>query len=126
MAFEYYVRHEEQETGPFAFRDLIVLARDGKLAEADQVRYSWATAWQRADSLVGLFYMARRAAAALADALPAPAAAVDEPASEQSNRETGLRHSEAPNPDRHVCGPIRAPEPIVEFPVAASDDRPGW
>jgi hypothetical protein len=60
MASQYYLHNEGKETGPFGFRDLVDLVREGKLRDSDLVRYSWTNEWKRADSLVGLFHMAQR------------------------------------------------------------------
>jgi hypothetical protein len=61
MASQYFIQREDQETGPFGFKELVVFVRDGKLVHSDRVRFSWTTEWQRADSLVGLFHMAQKA-----------------------------------------------------------------
>src|SRR5437879_1320926 len=101
MASQYYLQREGQDAGPFGFRDLVALARNGELAESDQVRYSWTNEWKRADSLVGLFYMARRTLEppAEADPLLAPLAA-----------DESSVHAEI----------------VEEVAISAFDDRPGW
>ena len=61
MASQYFIQREDQETGPFGFKELVAFVREGKLVHADRVRFSWTNQWQRADSLVGLFHMAKKA-----------------------------------------------------------------
>ena len=56
----YFIQRKDQESGPFGFQELVVLVRQGELIDSDRVRFSWTNEWQRADSLVGLFHMARR------------------------------------------------------------------
>ncbi len=60
MASEWHYRLGERELGPIAYRELIQLVRDGTVREDDLVRAEWPMDWQRADSVVGLFHMARR------------------------------------------------------------------
>ena len=72
MASQWYYRSGEEEVGPVTFRELIERVRTGKLVDADLVRPTWNPAWQRAETVVGLFHMARRSAEELA-ALDAPA-----------------------------------------------------
>jgi hypothetical protein len=99
MASEYYLQRAGQEVGPFAFRDLVALAREGNLADSDLVRYSWTNEWKRADSLVGLFHMAQRTPEALADPSPVPPVAVES---------------------------VTQIEPGAEPNASDVDDRPGW
>lgn len=101
MATEYYLKRAGQEAGPFGFRDLVVLAREGKLAESDLVRYSWTNEWKRADSVVALFHMARRAPDVVARAEPSPVQNVPD---------------ESVNPSR----------PKTEIALSDIDNRPGW
>lgn len=101
MALEYYLKRAEEELGPFGFRDLVALARDGKLAESDLVRYSWTNEWKRADSIVALFHMARRAPEALAHAEPSDVHQV---------------------PDE----PVHLDPAKIEVPATEVNDQPGW
>ena len=100
MASQYFIQRGGEESGPFGFRDLVTFVREGKLVYSDPVRFSWTTEWQRADSLVGLFYMARKPPDDLSrlDALPAPAIPIE---------------------------PIPA-LPDESADIAAVEDRPGW
>ena len=103
MASQYFIKRDGQESGPFGFKELVVFVREGKLVHSDPVRFSWTTEWQRADSLVGLFHMARK--------LP------DE-----------IAQHGAPPVDLR---PPLASEPIPALPdepanIAPTEDRPGW
>lgn len=64
MASQWYLRLGEEELGPIPYPELIELVRQGTVGESDLVRREWPGDWQRADSVVGLFYMARREPAA--------------------------------------------------------------
>lgn len=91
MASQYYIQREDQETGPFGFRELVAFVRDGKLVHSDRVRFSWTNDWQRADSLVGLFHMAQKSPEELSrhDVLPvAPVA--DEPIPVQLDEQVAI------------------------------------
>ena len=99
MASQYFIQREDHETGPFDFRELIVFVREGKLVDADRVRSSWTTQWQRADSLVGLFHMAQRAP----EQSPPPA--------------------DLPPPLASEPIPAQQDEPVA---IPEIFDRPGW
>ena len=60
MASEWYHQASGEETGPVPFATLVQLVRDETLDESSLVRRSDSQEWQRADSVVGLYYMARR------------------------------------------------------------------
>lgn len=62
MAAQWYYKAFGQELGPMPFQELVHLARCGELAPDDMVRAVYESEWRRADSVVGLFYMARRGA----------------------------------------------------------------
>ena len=98
MASQYYLFRKDRETGPFGFRELVAFVREGMLADSDLVRFSYRTDWQRADSLVGLFYMARR--------------------SDPAQVEPQSICTEAAEQIQHDLN-----EEVI---VPASDDRPGW
>lgn len=72
MATQWFYQDAGEERGPVAFRELIELVRAGTVTETDLVRSSWKAEWQRAYSVVGLFHMAGRSPAELAEASPPP------------------------------------------------------
>ncbi len=61
MASKYYYRRLDVEAGPVGFPYLVSLIRDGQLTADDGVRPEWEEGWRPADSIVGLFRMAKRA-----------------------------------------------------------------
>ncbi len=77
----WYYRKQQKECGPVRFRDLTQLVRDGALSAADLVRPENHAEWQRADTVIGLFYMSRRSPDDLAE-LDRQAAAAAAPAVE--------------------------------------------
>jgi GYF domain 2 len=80
MATQWYVKRGDGETGPVAFRDLVELVRNGELTPQDRVRPNYKPDWQWADSVVGLFHMARLSPDSFpVQDQPAPEAAVVEP-----------------------------------------------
>ncbi len=85
MATQWYFELGDDEMGPVSFQDLVDLVRAGVLSEDAMVRASWKTTAQRANSVIGLIYMAQRPAATpdapAAVSSPEPvAAAPDQPA----------------------------------------------
>lgn len=60
MATQWYWREQGNEKGPVTFKELIAMVQDRALNEEDEVRDQYSTSWQSAESVVGLFYMARR------------------------------------------------------------------
>ncbi len=62
MATQWFYKDAGEERGPVPFRELVQLVRSKTVTENDLVRSAWNPEWQRADSVVGLFYMAGRAA----------------------------------------------------------------
>lgn len=60
MASNWYYKQSDQELGPYTFRGPVVMVRDQKRAAEVLVRLCYWNEWQRADSMVGLFHMARR------------------------------------------------------------------
>ena len=60
MASEWYHQASGEETGPVPFAELVQLVQDETLEESSLVRRSDSDKWQRADSVVGLYHMARR------------------------------------------------------------------
>lgn len=60
MATQWYYLQNDLELGPIPYSDLIELVHGEIIQEDDLVRPDWQDEWQRADSVVGLFYMARR------------------------------------------------------------------
>ena len=66
MASQWFLKTSAgEEAGPIAFQDLADLVRSGEVTASDLVRPDWNAEWQRADRVVGLFYMARNSLAAL-------------------------------------------------------------
>lgn len=65
MASDWYYKEDEQEQGPYTFRDLVEMVREERLTAEVLVRPHYTDEWQRADSVVGLFHMARRDPATL-------------------------------------------------------------
>jgi hypothetical protein len=85
MATQWYVKRGDDETGPVAFRDLVELVRKGELTPDDRVRPSYKPDWQWADSVVGLFHMARRSPGDLPPLeQPAPEPAIVEPIADEA------------------------------------------
>lgn len=60
MASNWFYKQDDQEQGPCTFRDLVEMVREEQLVADDLVRPHYMREWQRADSIVGLFHMARR------------------------------------------------------------------
>jgi hypothetical protein len=60
MATQWYYMAFGQELGPLPFRELTRMVRAGELMEEDLVRAIHEPEWRRADTVVGLFHMARR------------------------------------------------------------------
>jgi hypothetical protein len=60
MATRWYYKAFGQELGPMPFGELVQLARCGELTTDDWVRAAHEGDWRRAETVVGLFYMARR------------------------------------------------------------------
>jgi GYF domain 2 len=82
MARTWYCTILGQDLGPLSFAELRELVRAGTLSRGDRVRAEGAHAWERAESIVGLFHEERVATPAPEED-PAPvAAAVVEPTSE--------------------------------------------
>ncbi|MES2791888.1 MAG: DUF4339 domain-containing protein [Planctomycetota bacterium] len=61
MTNQWYIHVDGDELGPISFKDLVDLVRAGVITEADLVRSFWKETNQRADSVVGLFYLSRQA-----------------------------------------------------------------
>ena len=79
MPSQWYFRLDTEELGPISYHELIDLVCKGTVREDDYVRREWPADWQRADSVVGLFYMARRRAAGLvADTASQPVVAAEQ------------------------------------------------
>ncbi len=60
MATEWFYKQSDEELGPYLFRDMVDMVREERLLPDTMVRPSYMDEWQRADSVVGLFYMARK------------------------------------------------------------------
>ncbi|QGQ25627.1 DUF4339 domain-containing protein [Gimesia benthica] len=60
MATEWFYKQSDEELGPYLFRDMVDMVREERLLPDSLVRPSYMVEWQRADSVVGLFYMARK------------------------------------------------------------------
>lgn len=60
MASNWYLKDGDAESGPIPFRELVERARSETLSPGDLVRPEWNAEWQRADGVVGLFYMAQK------------------------------------------------------------------
>jgi len=85
MATQWYVKRGDDESGPIAFRDLVELVRKGELTPDDRVRPTYKPDWQCADSVVGLFHMARRSPDELPPIeQPAPEPAIVEPIADEA------------------------------------------
>lgn len=80
MASQWYLKTDDTETGPISFQELADLVRSNTVSAADLVRPDWKADWQRAETVVGLFYMARQSTAPAEPVVPAAAApALDTP-----------------------------------------------
>ena len=60
MTIEWFCKRDAEEQGPYTFRELVDMIREEKLTPDTQVRPHYLDDWQRADSVVGLYYMARK------------------------------------------------------------------
>ncbi len=58
---KWYCRITTEEQGPLTFQQLVGMVLDNTLQEDDLVRADYEKHWRRADEVIGLFYMARRA-----------------------------------------------------------------
>lgn len=82
MATSWYLKSFEDEFGPISFSELVELVRNGTVVEDDLLRPAQGDQFQRAHSVIGLFYMARRPPANSASApSSAEPSAVDQSAS---------------------------------------------
>lgn len=72
MASKWYIKSNQNEIGPKEFSELVELVRSEDLTETDLVRSEWNNEWQRADKVVGLFYMARKSSGTVTVAAPPP------------------------------------------------------
>lgn len=75
MATEWYYKLSNEALGPFAFREMVEMVREEQLLPETMVRPHYMDEWQRADSVIGLFHMARRDPATL----PPAKNAINEP-----------------------------------------------
>lgn len=60
MATAWYLKSFDDEFGPISFAELVELVRSGTVVEDDLLRPAQGDQFQRAHSVIGLFYMARR------------------------------------------------------------------
>lgn len=60
MATQWYWLEQDSERGPVSFQDLVAMIRDCSLDEDDLVRPHYSDEWQKTDTVVGLFSMAKR------------------------------------------------------------------
>lgn len=65
MATAWYYKQSDETLGPCTFRHMVEMVREEKLLPETMVRPHYMDEWQRADSVVGLFHMARRDPATL-------------------------------------------------------------
>lgn len=65
MATEWYYKESDETLGPCTFRHMVEMVREKQLLPETMVRPHYMDEWQRADSVVGLFHMARRDPATL-------------------------------------------------------------
>ncbi|MDB5336034.1 MAG: hypothetical protein JWN70_1653 [Planctomycetaceae bacterium] len=81
MASQWFLKTSGgDEAGPISFQGLADLVRSGEVIEGDLVRPDWNAEWQRADRVVGLFYMARNSLTAVEPDDPPVAMIPDETA----------------------------------------------
>jgi len=57
---QWYHKAFDNELGPLSFQELTQMVRDGTVTEDDLVRPDYLQVWQRAETVIGLFSMARR------------------------------------------------------------------
>lgn len=60
MATAWYYKQSDTSLGPVTFRKMVEMVREEQLLPETMVRPHYMDEWQRADSVVGLFHMARR------------------------------------------------------------------
>ena len=83
MATHYFWKADDEVHGPVSFQELVDLVRDLHINEDHLIRADYLKNWQTADTVVGLFYMAKRT--------PVPRAEpVTEPQPESSTDGSGL------------------------------------
>ncbi|MFH1301874.1 MAG: DUF4339 domain-containing protein, partial [Planctomycetota bacterium] len=75
MATEWYYKQSDESLGPITFRKMVEMVREKQLLPETMVRPHYMDEWQRSDSVVGLFHMARRDPATL----PAVNNAINDP-----------------------------------------------
>ncbi|WP_339731980.1 DUF4339 domain-containing protein [uncultured Gimesia sp.] len=113
MASDWYYKQDDQERGPYAFRDLVEMVREDKLSPETPVRPHYLNEWQRADAIVGLFHMARRDPATL-------------PPVESSVSESDAELADEVDLDSFLAD-TNETDPEAETSLPNQDaDKPGW
>lgn len=112
MASDWYYKEDDQELGPYAFRDLVEMVREEKLTAEVLVRPHYTNEWQRADSVVGLFHMARRDPATLPPVKETVLEKVDE-------------YADAEDLDAFISSSDEVGD-HAETEVVEETEKPGW
>ncbi|QDT44264.1 hypothetical protein Pan241w_43720 [Gimesia alba] len=112
MATEWYYKQSDEALGPYSFREMVEMVREEQLLPETMVRPNYLDEWQRADSVVGLFHMARRDPATL----PPVRSAVD-PIGDEFTDADDLDAFLAESDD---------PEPIERDVLHEQVEQPGW
>ncbi|QDT97534.1 DUF4339 domain-containing protein [Gimesia aquarii] len=113
MASDWYYKQDDQELGPYTFRDLVEMVREEKLTAEVLVRPHYTNEWQRADSVVGLFHMARRDPATLPPVKESAIEEVDE-------------YADAEDIDALLSSSDEVGDDDTETDVAEVAEKPGW
>ncbi len=106
MTIEWFCKRDAEEQGPYTFRELVDMIREEKLTPDTEVRPHYLDDWQRADSVVGLYYMARK------DPEPDPVAT-------ETDSEVSAELADAEDLDTFLAGPD-------ETEADPQAHQPGW
>ena len=112
MATEWFYKQSDEELGPYLFREMVEMVREEHLLPETMVRPSYMDEWQRADSVAGLFYMARKEPVTLTP-VPYEETNSDDEYADENDLDTFLANSDEPE------------STDSDLPEQKSE-RPGW
>lgn len=112
MATEWFYKQSDEELGPYLFREMVQMVREERLLPETMVRPSYMDEWQRADSVVGLFYMSRKDPETL-------------PTIPSEEDEYHAEYADADDLDSFLAEP-EAPDQNYSAVLEQEFERPGW